>query len=99
MTGRHLARSGEQLVEESLAQAVMTGQFDDARLSAQERAAVRYADQMWHDHHGMPDDLWDELMRVFTPEEFVELGMAVANYKGMGQFVAMLGLPEPEFAK
>jgi hypothetical protein len=51
---------------------------------------------MWHDHHGMPDKLWAELQTVFTPEEVIELGMAVANYKGMGQFFAMLGVPAPE---
>ena len=93
MHGRHLARSGEQIVEEDLAAAVMGGRLDDPRLTARERAALRYADRMWHDHHDIPDELWTELMGVFTHEEFVEVGMAVANYIGMGQFIAMLGLP------
>jgi alkylhydroperoxidase family enzyme len=93
MHGRHLARSGEQIVEEELAKSIMAGQFDDPRLSPRERAAVRYADQMWHDHHGVNDALWSELKDVFTHEEIVELGMSVANYIGMGQFIAMLGLP------
>lgn len=93
MNGRHLARSGEPIVEEELAKSIMAGQFDDPRLSPRERAAVRYADQMWRDHHGLTDALWSELMSVFTYEEFVELGMSVANYIGMGQLIAMLGLP------
>jgi alkylhydroperoxidase family enzyme len=96
MHGRHVARSGDQLVEESLAQAAMHGEHDDPRFTPRERAALRYADVMWHDHNAMPDELWAELMRLFTPEEFVELGMAVANYKGMGQLMAMLGVPAPQ---
>jgi alkylhydroperoxidase family enzyme len=100
MHGRHVARSGDQLVEESLARAAMHGRIEqlrhDPRFTERERAALRYADAMWHDHHALPDDLWAELMRVFSPEEFVELGMAVANYKGMGQLFAMLGIPAPE---
>jgi len=96
MHGRHLARSGEQLLEESLARAAMDAKSDDPRFTPRERAALRYADVMWHDHNAMPDDLWAELMTVFTPEEFIELGMAVANYKGMGQLMAMLGVPAPE---
>ena len=96
MHGRHVARSGDQLVEESLARAAMEGKYDDPRFTPRERAAVRYADVMWHDHNAMPDDLWAELMKVFTPEEFIELGMAVANYKGMGPVMARLGVPAPE---
>jgi alkylhydroperoxidase family enzyme len=96
MHGRHVARSGDPLLEESLARKAMHGEFDDARFTERERAALRYADVMWHDHNAMPEDLWSELMRVFTPEEFMELGMAVANYKGMGQLFAMLGIPAPE---
>ncbi len=95
MHGRHLTQSGEQLVEESLARAAMHAQFDDQRFTERERTALRYADQMWKDHHNMTDDLFAEVMRVFNPEEIIELGMAVANYKGMGQMMAMLGLPAP----
>jgi alkylhydroperoxidase family enzyme len=92
MHARYLARSGENGLEESLARAAMQGRTDDARFSERERAALRYSDLMWHDHKAMPDDFWDELMRLFTPREFTELGMTVAMCIGMGQFNAMLGL-------
>jgi alkylhydroperoxidase family enzyme len=95
MHARYLARSGEHQVDEKLAQAAMEG-GDDARFTARERAALRYVDVMARDHMAMPDDLWAELMRLFTPEEFMELGVTFAVGRGMGQLQAMLGLSAPE---
>lgn len=85
-----------QLVEEELVSAVMEGRVDDPRLTPRERAVLRYADQMWHDHNGLDDELWTELMRVFSPAEFVELALSVAQ-NTVGQLFAMLGIPNPEF--
>ena len=96
MHARYLARSGEHHVDENLAQAAMEGRIDDPRFSERERAALRYVDVMSRDHMAMPDDLWAELMRLFTLEEFMELGVTVAVGRGMGQLQAMLGLSAPE---
>ena len=75
----------------------MDGQIDDERLTPRERAALSFADRFWHDHNDIGDALWAELMDVFTPEEFIELAMSVAQYIGMGKMIAMLGIPNPSF--
>jgi alkylhydroperoxidase family enzyme len=75
----------------------MDGDVDDPRLTPRERAALRFADQFWHDHHGVDDAMWAELRGVFSPSELVELGMSVGQAIAMGKLVAMLGLPNPDF--
>jgi len=75
----------------------MDGRAEDPRLTRRERAALLFADQFWRDHLGVDEGLWAELTEVFTPSEFVELGMAVTQAIGMGKLVAMLGLPNPDF--
>ncbi len=74
-----------------MAQAALQGDWKHPGFNARERAALRYAEVMWHNHNAMPDELWDELTRLFTSEELVELGMEVAVDKGIGQMIAMLG--------
>jgi alkylhydroperoxidase family enzyme len=75
----------------------MDGQIDDPRLTRRERAALAFADRFWHDHHAIDDELFAEIMGEFTPEEFIELAMSVAQYIGMGKLIAMLGIPNPLF--
>jgi alkylhydroperoxidase family enzyme len=82
-------------VEEELVPAVMAGEVDDPRLTQRERAALAFADQYWHDHNAVDDELWGELMDAFTPEEFIELAMSVGQYTAMGKIIAMLGVPNP----
>lgn len=75
----------------------MDGVIDDPRLTRRERAALAFADRFWHDHNAIDDELFAEIMHEFTPEEFIELAMSVAQYIGMGKVVAMLGIPNPLF--
>ena len=75
----------------------MDGRWADPRLTSRERAALKYADQMWHDHNAVSPEVWGELMSAFMPAEFIELGMTVGQYIAMGQLMAMLGVPAAPF--
>jgi alkylhydroperoxidase family enzyme len=49
------------------------------------------------DHHAVDDELWAELLAVFTEAEVVELTMSIGQNMAMGKLVAMLGIPNPDF--
>ncbi len=46
----------------------------------------------------MTDECIAEMRCEFSDAEVIELGIAVAQFIGMGQLIHMLGLPNPAFA-
>jgi alkylhydroperoxidase family enzyme len=44
----------------------------------------------------MPADVVDAMRAQFDDPEFVEVGYVVAQFIGMGQFVHLLGVPNPD---
>ncbi len=67
---------------------------DDASplISARERAAIRYAEKLATDHHGVTNALWSELRAQFSEAEIIELTMHVTLYIGFGRFNEIIGL-------
>ncbi|MEM1334707.1 MAG: hypothetical protein AAGG08_14745 [Actinomycetota bacterium] len=53
-----------------------------------------------HEHvDTLSDDLLAEVRAAFSDDEFVELGFVVAQFISMGQFVKLLGVPNPDPAR
>ena len=50
---------------------------------------------MWHDHHQVDAAFVAELLALLGPDEFLELATVVAQFIGMGQVFAVLGIPNP----
>jgi alkylhydroperoxidase family enzyme len=57
-----------------------------------ERAALRFAHLMAHDHRAIDDAVWSALEQHFNPAEIVELGVHVALCVGLGRFNAAVGI-------
>jgi hypothetical protein len=76
----------------------MDGRSEDPRLTSREGLAVEFAGQFWLDHHGFDGPLSADLVAAFSPEEFIELAFYTAQCLAMGKLIAMLGLPNPDFA-
>jgi alkylhydroperoxidase family enzyme len=48
-----------------------------------------------HVVHDIDDVFLARMLAVFTESEFIELGMVIAQFIAMGQFVSMLRIPNP----
>ena len=57
-----------------------------------EKAALRYADRLFFDHHRVDDALWDALGDVFTEEERLELTWVLSEFIGLGKVMYVLGV-------
>ena len=55
--------------------------------------ALRYADQMYRDHHLVDDGLWEQLRAHFTEDEILELSWAIVEFIALGKMIYVLGLP------
>jgi AhpD family alkylhydroperoxidase len=68
-------------------------------LTAAERAALHFADQLATDHHAIDDETFSRLAEHFDEAEIVELGMHVATFVGYGRLAMAWDmvdeLPEP----
>src|SRR5271166_3912835 len=63
------------------------------RLSAREKAALRYADAFKRGEHAIDsDEIFAELHRHFSDEEIIELGLFCAETDGVGKFVKSLNV-------
>lgn len=67
--------------------------YERGSFSDREKAALRYADQMYLDHHQVDDELWAQLRAHFTEEEVVELSWAIAEFIALGKLVYVFGIP------
>jgi alkylhydroperoxidase family enzyme len=61
-------------------------------ISPRARAAIRYAEKLAVDHHGVDDALWTELRRHFSEAEIIELTVHLTLYIGLGRFNEVIGL-------
>jgi alkylhydroperoxidase family enzyme len=67
--------------------------YETGPFSERERIALRYADQMYRDHHAVDDAMFAELRRCFTEEEILELSWAIAEFIALGKIIYVLGVP------
>lgn len=63
------------------------------RLSAREKAALRYADLFKQGEHAIDrDQVYADLAKHFSDEEIIELGLFCAEVDGVGKFVKSLNV-------
>jgi alkylhydroperoxidase family enzyme len=67
--------------------------YERGPFSDRERAALRYADQMYFDHHKVDDALFAELRARFTDDEIFELSWAIGEFISLGKIIYVLGVP------
>jgi len=67
----------------------------DPAFSPRERLAMEFAELMALDHKSIGDDFFQRLRAEFTDAEILELGVATAQYIGMGRLLAVLDVERP----
>jgi alkylhydroperoxidase family enzyme len=90
MTTRYALGKAQGITEE-LVQALPG--YETGPFSEREKAALRYADQMYRDHHGVDDALFDGLRGHFSEPEILELSWAIAEFIALGKIIRVLGVP------
>jgi alkylhydroperoxidase family enzyme len=91
--GRFRDEHGVPVVDDDDVDAVLGGRLDDARFTASESAALRFTEVYRLDHTKVDKALVDETLDHLTEAQFIELGLCIAQFTGMGQLFATLGLP------
>ena len=66
--------------------------YGSGPFSVREKAALRYADRLFTDHHAVDDALWDELRSSFTQDELLELTWVLAEFIALGKVIYVLGV-------
>lgn len=67
--------------------------YEAGPFSEREKAALRYADRMYVDHHEVDDALWAQLRTHFGDDELLELSWAIAEFIALGKLIYVLGVP------
>src|SRR5439155_647915 len=82
MATRYASGRREGITEELVA---ALADYERGPFTAREKAALRYADRLFVDHHRVDDALWDALGDVFTEEERLELTWVLSEFIGLGK--------------
>jgi alkylhydroperoxidase family enzyme len=64
--------------------------------SEREKVALRYAEQMYADHHKVDDELFADVRAHFGEDETLELTWVIAEFIALGKVISVLGLPYGE---
>jgi alkylhydroperoxidase family enzyme len=91
--GRFRDADGVPVVDDDDVDAVLAGRLDDPRFTPAEAAALRFTEQYRLDHTKVDRALVDDTLEHLSEAQFVELGLCIAQFTGMGQLFATLGLP------
>ena len=67
--------------------------YEAGPFSECEKVALRYADQMYGDHHKVDDALFAELRAQFTEDEILELSWVIGEFISLGKIIYVLGVP------
>jgi alkylhydroperoxidase family enzyme len=89
MATRYALGRREGITEELVA---ALGDYEHGPFSEREKAALRYADQLFADHHAVDDALWDDLRGLFSEEELLELTWVLAEFIALGKVIYVLGI-------
>lgn len=90
MTVRYASGRRQGITEELVA---MLPAYETGPFSEREKAALRYADQMYRDHHKVDDALWAGLRAHFGEDEALELSWVIAEFIALGKIIKVLDLP------
>jgi len=66
--------------------------YERGPFSEREKAALRYADRLFTDHHAVDDAQWAELRERFTEDELLELTWVLAEFIALGKVIYVLGI-------
>ena len=66
--------------------------YERGPFSEREKAALRYADRLFADHHAVDDVLWADLRARFTEDELLELTWALSEFIALGKVIYVLGI-------
>ncbi|MEX2290159.1 MAG: hypothetical protein WD794_07530 [Mycobacteriales bacterium] len=72
------------------------GDYETHSFSARELAALRYADALYFDHHGITEEQFTQLRAVFSEQEIVELTWVLVQFIALGKLIYVLGIPYGE---
>ena len=89
MTTRYALGRREGITEELVA---AIRDYERGPFSDREKAALRYADRLYADHHAVDGALWDELRARFTDDELLELTWVLAEFIALGKVIYVLGI-------
>lgn len=67
--------------------------YEAGPFSDREKAALRYAEQMFHDHHAVDDARWADLRAHFGDDEIFELSWAIVEFIALGKMIYVLDVP------
>lgn len=67
--------------------------YEGHPFSERELAALRYADALYFDHHGITDEQFAQLRTVFSEQEVVELTWALVQFIALGKLISVFGVP------
>ena len=70
--------------------------YEAGPFSEREKVALRYADQMYFDHHKVDDGLFGQLRAHFNEDEVLELSWAIGEFISLGKIIYVLGVPYGE---
>ena len=79
--------AGQEDIYEAVADYATTSLFTEA-----ERVAVEYAERFAIAPTEIDQALFDRLLEHFTPEEIVDITLALGSWVGLGRFNAVLDL-------
>ena len=62
------------------------------KLTAPEKAAIRFAEVLAGDHRQASQETFDGLREHFTESEIIDLGFRIVTFVGYGRLIHVLGL-------
>ena len=66
--------------------------YERGPFSEREKAALRYADRLFSDHHAVDDAMWEKLSTRFSENELLELTWVLAEFIALGKVIYVLGV-------
>lgn len=67
--------------------------YERGAFTEREKVALRYADQMYFDHHKIDDALFADLRGRFSDDEVLELSWVIGEFISLGKIIHVLGVP------
>ncbi len=95
MTTRYASGRQQGITEDVVA---ALANYEAGPFTDREKAALRYSDQMYFDHHKVDDGLFAELRARFTDDEILELSWVIGEFISLGKIMYVLGVPYGEHA-
>ena len=89
MATRYALGRREGITEEMVA---ALRDYERGPFTEREKAALRYADRLFADHHAVDDALWEQLSASFTQDELLELTWVLAEFIALGKVIYVLGV-------